>query len=41
MSSKFGCSIFHKGTQKFYFIKHNEIRKLADEVTYITQISTM
>ena len=41
MCSKIWCSAFGKGTQPFDLIKCNKLKKLADEVKYISQASTM
>ena len=41
MFNKVWCSVFGKGTQPFDFIKYNEIRKLANEVKYVSQTSTV
>ena len=39
LSYKFLCTIYSKSTQRFDFIKHNIIQKLAYKVKYISQIN--
>ena len=41
MCNKFWCGVYGKGTQPFDFIKLKEIQKLADEVKYVSQASTV
>ena len=41
MCNKLWCSVFGKGAQAFDFTRRHEIRKLADNVKYISQTKTI